>query len=182
MARRKLSDLLRETAQPNPPSGDPAATEVSTPSASEASDRQPSTSIPDPDLAETIGDLQATIADLQAQLQNSHDSEAGLRAEITTLKAALRDQVEQVQQLNSQLHQIQRDQAELAEAKQLILNLSASNLQLSQQLEAAKNQPAPAAALRSSSVYRELRQILHHPVMATLPSTALSDAEIGWVD
>lgn len=211
MARRRLSDLLREEVKRSPdeeltsekidssssaesrkgagarnrkPSQNAAAAKTKTsksPKASAAPPDEPSAAV-DAESAEIMTALRETIETLQADLQHCRRAEASLRDEMATLETSLKDQKAIVQRLKTELEQAQSGR-ELEEARQTILRLSDSNLKMKQELETLKSTASkPQRIATPPSPFRELRRILQHPIQVDLPSTALSDADIGWVD
>lgn len=212
MARKRLSDLLREEVQRSPdeeltsektgssssaesqkgtgarnrkPSPDAAAAKAKTsksPKESAAPEADAPSAAVDAESAEIMTALRETIETLQADLQHCRRAEANLRDEMATLETSLRDQKAIVQRLKTELEQAQSGR-ELEEARQTILSLSDHNLKMKQELETLKSTISkPQRMATTPSAFRELRQILQHPIQVDLPSTALSDADIGWVD
>ncbi len=177
----------------------------------------------------TKADLEATIADLTQALATSQQEADQLCAQIATLQAQLEAQSQQVQIQIKQLEQAQvqaqasqkeyqqerqrehqqtqQIQKELAEAKALILQLSAANTQPQAEITQLKQPPPPArVSARDIAVRPPLtRPALTRPwdtpkplpayvvrsenLPANQPSNQpsqqpgrLSDADIGWVD
>jgi DNA repair exonuclease SbcCD ATPase subunit len=127
-------------------------------------------------------DLQETINDLQASLKTAQQVEQALRQEVATLEASLKDREKALQQLQTELERAHQDKSELEKTKQLALKLSESNIQLTREMEALKHKTASSPQRGASTTTLALRQILQHPVLTAIPSTDLTDDDIGWVD
>lgn len=129
--------------------------------------------------AALVRELEQAIADLKAALTTAQATETGLRQEIANLESALQQQQDLVQTLKAEVASGDRYKAELEQTKQVILQLSDQNIKVTQELDALRQQQKPSG---SRSTNLELRKILEHPTLREQPSTAFSDADIGWVD
>jgi len=211
MVKKRLSDLLREEAQKPAEEGDappasprrqrspasqspsasssvPAVGEAvdavspspeESPGAATAADPTPTEAA----LQAAIAPLEETIADLEESLRVAKRTEDALRQEVTHLEVELADQRTVIQTLTTELDQVKPIKRELEQAKQLILQLSEGNLKLTaemDQLKQAQSERATQVPVKKSMM--ELRNILRHPVQVQIPSTTLSNADIGWVD
>lgn len=193
MARKRLSDLLREEVNKPTPADDSPTGETSTPSldvtpakspgqplASSHTAKVPS-AIPTPEaaVAPPPSTLKPTTAeaDLKTALDAALQREIALHQALDQLKTSLAEQQATVLVLTQKLEQTAQIQAELEHAKGVILKLSAA--------VSTAAQPSPASAPPSSTLTRhnqELKKILQHPIAITPPNSTLSEAEIGWFD
>jgi chromosome segregation ATPase len=158
----------------------PAANK-STPAAS-TPDAEPQPS-QDAEIQAQLTDLQEMVNSLQASLKTAQQVEQTLRDEVKTLEASLKEQEKAANQLKAELEKAQQNNAELERTKRLVLQLSESNIALTKEMDALKHEKAqPPRSNGTNTATLALRQILQHPILATIPSTDLSDDDIGWVD
>lgn len=143
---------------------------------------------PDSDQTAKLTDLHDTINSLQASLKTAQQVEQALRQEVITLEASLKDRETAVQQLQAELDKAHQNNTELETTKRLVLQLSESNIQLTKEMETLRHEKAPLPSYQAlpprevTKTALALKQILQHPVLATIPSTDFSDDDIGWVD
>lgn len=195
-----------QPSQKSAPNPEPVASAIDTDTSASIQADLDQAKLNEAKLDETIATLNETIANLTSELEQVRHSEKSLHKEVTRLKTDWQTQEELVHQLKTDLDKAQYELKELQETKQLILTLSENNLRLSQELDSLKSKAAaqtktmapapspsastltPAAPPRPQQVQSrfqtspELWRVLQHPVQAGLPSTDLSDADIGWFD
>lgn len=188
MARKRLSDLLREEVQkPADTPSTPDETAPTAPSQSEAS---------------------ATTSSHAAELAAAHQRETDLQTQVANLKADLKNQTATTKKLQTNLEKAeqraQQLEAELAEVKQTALQLAESNSRLQaevatlQRSQPAKT-PAPAPPppppptakpeltakpLTQQEVLRRRQaDSLAHPMFPTGKSPGqFTEQDLGWVD
>jgi len=195
MARKRLSDLLREEVQ-KPTEGKP---EPEQPEVVEKQEKAIATND-----SSKLESAQQREAELNHQITNLNQQISDLKTELetqTTSTEKLQTNLETTQQRNHQL------ETELAQVKQTALQLAESNAQLKAQLqqhqEAAQAQPkrtvapvskpvAPASKpddklaarpLTQQEILRRQADSLAHPIFPTGNNPGqLSEQDIGWVD
>ncbi|NJP08347.1 MAG: hypothetical protein HC866_01810 [Leptolyngbyaceae cyanobacterium RU_5_1] len=153
MARKRLSDLLREEAQ-KPADSQADAVAVNTPEinsdsttatakTSTRTSKTTSSAKPPGDNAleqsSTQSTLDADVIELKNALEEAEQREAELKKQVAELKADLKNQTASEKRLQTSLEKAaQRNQdleTELAEAKQTALQLAEANSQLKQTLD-----------------------------------------------
>lgn len=207
MARKRLSDLLREEAQKP---GEVADTENQTSDAIAAT--KPATPIKETVQLESA--QSASNAALQPAIEAANQREADLNQQLAIVQADLKTQTNAAQTLDVELKQAQTRnhdlETELATAKQTVLQLAAANAHLKQELEQLKQpQPTnssaklpplaakPSAPFERSSVKpsaaksltqqeilrRRQADSLAHPVFPNEKSVGqFFEQDLGWVD
>ncbi|NER82128.1 MAG: hypothetical protein F6K42_21720 [Leptolyngbya sp. SIO1D8] len=225
MTKKNLSDLLKEEAQaPAAPTSVEAASSAPTPtksattqkaatqkaatksainqkaSAKSTAARTPSRRGP------TKADLEKQVVQLQANLKAATDREATLAKQVEGLKGDLAKQQEHLFELKDALAQAQANDTtdaetlkkvtdELAEAKQVILKMTAETESTMAQSAQAKSESTPAekpaltVKMRpGGDIYRGRRLPAHKNVPdyaidhGEKKTSMLTDEEIGWVD
>ncbi len=165
MARKRLSDLLREEAQ-KPPEVETEAVSL----VDEAEDGQEAIAPPaktsrSKPAAQTAAQTAAAkavvvtpdplILELKTALEEAKDRESDYQQEILDLKAEVKAQTAIAQKLQTSLekteHQRQQLEEELAEAKQTALQLAATNSQLKQEQADRKQEQAQKQAQLAES-------------------------------
>jgi chromosome segregation ATPase len=152
MVKKRIEDLLREEAQKSSEPEDGTIIDIT----------------PEPDLEpeatdlaatgnsrrtnQTKAELETTVKELKEALEATQEENNSLQQKMTSLQSDLQEQKALVEKL----------QAELAEAKKVILQLSELNVK-----------PTKNTALATFS---------RPSIQSSLPSTAFSDTDIGWVD
>jgi chromosome segregation ATPase len=204
MARKRLSDMVREEVQKEPESdtslksvtevSEPSATETETSSAPKKTAHRRSTETPSSQqLEETIKELRSTLATVNQRASELQNQVTFLETELDkqkTLVKTFQEQLEQAQQLQealaeqknlvsklyTDLQKAQSVQAELEEQKQLVKQMTAQLEQAQQEASEAKE-----LVLHSSSLPIPNRPI-GRLVAANSSSNILSNEEIGWFD
>lgn len=204
MARKRLSDLLREEVQK--PTDNDANTLASDngkqKSAGSARSRKPAAGItPQPKAAapaETKSpESEAELKELKLELERSQQREASLKQELEALQTSLDQQDSLVKTLKADLSKADSLKGELEQAKKAALQLAEENTQLRETINSAKQQkpaevaappPKPTAtphhtALSQSEIMKRQTASLTHPVFPVGKSPGyLSDQDLGWVD
>ncbi|EKQ68067.1 hypothetical protein OsccyDRAFT_2578 [Leptolyngbyaceae cyanobacterium JSC-12] len=193
MARKRLSDLLREEAQKP---ADPTSEAVATSS----------------DEAVENGEDAIALAELHEALKKAQHHENELEQQVLSLKTDLKAQTTTAKKLQTQLQTVEQRnhqlETELAEVKQTALQLADVNSQLKQELEAlklaqkpktseattkpmaasikpAKSAPSLATKpLTQQEVLRRQADSLAHPIFPAAEKTPgqFSEQDLGWVD
>lgn len=204
MARKRLSDLLRDEAQKPAP-----ATERPSKAAAKPAARRPARSTkatpteepPAPVEASVVEtppsnpELEAAIAQLQSLLSQAQQREQSLQQQISGLETELHHQQQQVQQLQEHLTKANRLQPELEQAKKAALQLAEANQKLTQELESLRHQngngkvhkaevvePAPAALTPQPSAPTRRAVTLIHPVFPNGQPARMTEQDLGWFD
>lgn len=196
MAKKDLGDLLREEVQKNSAdtnSGEQMSQEDNSLSETEAADdtnnHRAKRALTKADLEALVNDLRAAleenqkysnsleqkVADLQSDLQTQKSSVQKLKAE---LKEAEQNSAE-IKNLRSEVNKIDKIKSELEDAKKLILQLSETNTKSSKK-------PATPSKQSQQIVPSKSKEVLPTPtdrvIHSHLPSTTLTNSDIGWVD
>lgn len=195
MVKKDLGELLREEVQKNSAED---TSQGSTDSGEQMSqednsnNRAKRTNLTKADLEALVNELRAAleenqkysnsleqkIAELQSDLQTQKSSVQKLKAEI---KEAERHDSE-ITNLRSEVNKIDKIKAELEDAKKLILQLSEVNNKSS----SSSKKPATPSKQSQQIVPARSGEILTTPtdkvIHSHLPSTNLTNADIGWVD
>jgi len=172
-----------------------------TPSAtsSEAEPSEPTPPTTEQNGHDDITPLKAALAELQTKLEAARTQEGILQRQVEALQADLKERDTTVQKLQTDLRDVERLRTELEEAKQMIRGLTeqrqaeeAARKAAPQPLTPSTPAPAPAqspdpsagALRRQTQVHAtaELWRVLQHPVAVEIPSTQLTNDDIGWVD
>lgn len=205
MARKRLSDLLREEAQKPAEERDTASSEEvdgerrSTPSSrsrkqagASTAKSKPTEPVETPTTSETGEEL----GQVKDALERSQQRETSLKQEVTELQNLLGKQEALVKSLKSDLAKIEGLKTELEQAKKAALQLAEENTRLRQESEDSQSQPepekvvAPPPSPEASSTLTQKEMIikrqtesLAHPVFPVGKSPGyLSDQDLGWVD
>jgi chromosome segregation ATPase len=192
MTRRNLSDILRqevkkETPETSEPDSKPVALE--TPEAAVAAAASSSRARKSTAAASSSADsatandaseakFTAQITELKAALTQGAGHEKTLQAEIKSLQADIKRQQKEAGGLESQ---VSRLKTELTEARDVILQLSEENTQMSKtvdELKAPKAQPQRKAPL-------SLRSLPSHSVQPNNKANSTNKSksvDVGWMD
>ena len=200
MARKKLSDMVREEAGNLPNATEPEAPQPEEPaqkstaktttrrttsgssSARSATPKSEETIVPDSNVeSESVNQLKQQVAELQAALEASQN-------QVDRLQAELKTEQSNNQALQKELAKFDQVKSELEEAKQLALKLSAANQAAQAAPKAAQaapkaTTPAPAHHSMSPSTQLAVRRMTdHYEPRPTQSGSLLSDTDLGWVD
>lgn len=172
MARKRLSDLLREEA--GKPTGKGASTDgkantsapVESPTPEPSLESGATIEVEAVPVTEEHPELETLVAELKAAVEQAEQREAGLNQQVHDLKAELKTQTADLKQAKSQLEKAERhsDQletemnAQAAEVKQLQSSLQTA-AQKTKQLEAELTE-AKQAALHLAEANSKLAQEL----------------------
>jgi len=211
MARKRLSDLLREEANKSEESEAGQSTADTTgsrrkpstssrqkkPGSSQSTSRKTATvtekSSTTPASSETtvnIDDLRDDLKEVQEQAQQQ---QVVFQQQLDELQTELDKQIALNRSLKADLDKFEGLKAELEQAKKVALQLAEENTRMGQELKALKSQPAPTAQPASTVLTKTqaAKEVLHerqaralaHPIFPTelLPGQ-LSNQDLGWVD
>lgn len=152
MARKRLSDLLREEAQKPSESEDGASSQEANgrrkSTTSSRSRKQPGESVAkskpvEPTESTPVPETGVEMRQVKDALERSQQRETSLKQEIAELQNTLGNQESLVKSLKSDLAKVEALKTELEAAKKTALQLAEENTRLRQALEASKPQPAP---------------------------------------
>lgn len=194
MVRKRIQDVIRQEAQkssdledgsviditpePDLETETPEATDVATTTHSRHTDPTKA------ELETTVIELETTMTALKAELQVAQEENSSQQQKMDKLVTALKAQLQAAQEENSSSRQkitslqsdlqeqkvlVEKLQGELAEAKKTILQLSELNTKPVKNTVPAKNTAF-------------LAKLPHHSYQPELPSSVLTDTDIGWVD
>jgi chromosome segregation ATPase len=179
MTKRNLSDLLRQEVSKD-------ETVAAPPPAQEASKTQGRTR---QNGASSSTQADAQIAELKAALAQAAEQEQQMEDQITNLQAELKQKDQQMTALQADGAKLDKVQQELAEAKEVILQLSEANTQMSKTLDELKNPPKPQALQRqpAQSIQRKaalssLTPIRHHSIQHGPTPKPSKSVDVGWMD
>ncbi|HEY9615750.1 MAG TPA: hypothetical protein V6C64_02845 [Microcoleaceae cyanobacterium] len=181
MARKRLSDLLREEA--GKPTADakavtPEATE--SPALEQNQDSEPAIDVEAVPVNEGQPELETLVAELKTAVEQAEQREAELKQQVHDLKAELKTQAIDLKQAKSQLETAERhnDQletemnAQAAEIKQLQSSLKTTE-QKAKQLDAELTE-AKQAALQLAEANSKLTQALEASKQSAKPAAKLA--------
>lgn len=184
MTRRNLSDVLRQEVTKDAEEAAPNAASKSeaTPAAQKAASRA-SKSVA-PSAVPAVVDQSAQLAELKAALAQGAEQEKALQSKIRSLEVSVKQQQTQIKALEKDL-ETQSGQAanlktELTEAKDVILQLSEANTQMSQTLDELKKPPQRTKAKAPLAV----RPLPRHSIQLK-PSENIDPPktiDVGWMD
>jgi predicted RNase H-like nuclease (RuvC/YqgF family) len=172
MTRRKLSDVLRQEVTKD--SGEDAiqAEVVETPAVTATRTRK-TTDTP------ATEDQSAQVQELKAALMHGAEQEKEFQSQIKSLESDVKQKQKQIESLELQTAQVAQLKTELAEAKEVILQLSAANTQMSSSLDQVKKQPLA----QKSRTLMPLNSIPHHSIQhGTTQSSKPKSVDVGWMD
>jgi len=179
MARRRLTDLLREEAQ-KPEDADEAAAQPAS-----DSDTAPS---------EALKEAEKTIAQLKANLGKSQQREAALESQVADLQEQVEDQQKLVKSLRADLKRTDTLKQDLEEARKDALQLAEANTKLAQELadlkkpaeKPAEKPPEKPAAIVPASAQTAIRRhqvySIARPVFPNEPPVQPGTLDTGWMD
>ncbi len=177
MTRRNLSDVLRQEATKEAtdvePKAESPANSAANPAKSASRTRKPSTDT-------SIADQTAQIQELKAALAQGAEQEKAFQAQIKTLETKVKQQQQQIKTFETEQSQSSKLKTELAEAKEVILQLSEANTQMSQTLDELKNPPQKAKARAPLAVRPLPRHSLQLKPSENIDKPKAID--VGWMD
>jgi predicted RNase H-like nuclease (RuvC/YqgF family) len=172
MTRRNLSDVLRQEATKEPV--DPESKPESQAAPAKTASRRKSADTP------TGADQTAQIQELKAALAQGAEQEKALQAQLKTLDVKAKQQQQQIKALETELGQSTKLKTELTEAKEVILQLSEANTQMSQTLDELKNPPQKTKARAPLAVRPLPRHSLQLKPSENIDKPKTID--VGWMD
>jgi predicted RNase H-like nuclease (RuvC/YqgF family) len=177
MTRRNLSDVLRQEATKEAtdvePKAESPANSAANPVKAASRTRKPSTDT-------SIADQTAQIQELKAALAQGAEQEKAFQAQIKTLETKVKQQQQQIKTFETEQSQSSKLKTELAEAKEVILQLSEANTQMSQTLDELKNPPQKAKARAPLAVRPLPRHSLQLKPSENIDKPKAID--VGWMD
>ncbi|KJH72824.1 hypothetical protein [Aliterella atlantica] len=197
MAKKDLGDLLREEVQKNSSAdinlGEQMSQEDNSIAETEAAD---DTNNHRAKRALTKADLEALVNDLRAALEESQKYSNSLEQKVADLQSDLQTQKASVQKLKAELKEAEQNsseiktlrsevgkidkiKAELEDAKNFILQLSETNTKSSKKPATPSKQSQQIVPSKSNEVLTTPTDKVIH---SHLPSTTLTNSDIGWVD
>lgn len=197
MAKKDLGDLLREEVQKNSSAdtnlGEQMSQEDNSLAETEAAD---DTNNHRAKRALTKADLEALVNDLRAALEESQKYSNSLEQKVADLQSDLQTQKASVQKLKAELKEAEQNsseittlrsevgkidkiKAELEDAKNFILQLSETNTKSSKKPATPSKQSQQIVPSKSNEVLTTPTDRVIH---SHLPSTTLTNSDIGWVD
>jgi predicted RNase H-like nuclease (RuvC/YqgF family) len=173
MTRRNLSDVLRQEVTKEAVEAEPKAESSADPAKAASRSRKSSASNPGTDQTNQIQELKAALA-------QGAEQEKAFQAQIKTLEAKTKQYQQQIKALETELGQESKLKTELAEAKEVILQLSEANTQMSQTLDELKNPPQKAKAKSPLAVRPLPRHSLQLKPSENIDKPKVID--VGWMD
>jgi predicted RNase H-like nuclease (RuvC/YqgF family) len=177
MTRRNLSDVLRQEATKEAtdlePKAESSANSVANPAKAASRTRKSSTDT-------SVADQTAQIQELKAALAQGAEQEKAFQAQIKTLATKVKQQQQQIKTFETEQGQSSKLKTELAEAKEVILQLSEANTQMSKTLDELKNPPQNAKARASLAVRPLPRHSLQLKPSENIDKPKVID--VGWMD
>lgn len=206
MARKRLSDLLREEVQKDEPEKNSAETAIEVEAVEVTKEPAADTSIATPasPAMEAAQEIAAADQKLQVALAQAEKREASLQQQVTDLTAQLDQQTSLINSLKADLEKARAATAELEKAKHTALQLAEENTQLQQEIKTLKQPtsskpalsrkapepaaptptaPNPADAAHQAEMRKQQERSLAHPMFPAGSSPGqLSNQDLGWVD
>lgn len=198
MVKKDLGDLLREEVQKNSSAdtnlGEQMSQEDNSLAETEAADdtnnhRAKRANLTKADLEALVNDLRAALEESQKYSNSLEQKVADLQSDLQTQKASvqkLKAELKEAEQNNSEIKtlrsevgKIDKIKAELEDAKNFILQLSETNTKSSKKPATASKQSQQIVPSRSGEVLTTPSDRVIH---SHLPSTTLTNSDIGWVD
>jgi chromosome segregation ATPase len=177
VTRRKLSDVLRQEVIKDAPEGSAQAQETSVKASTAKSTTQKATASPAKE------DQSAQLSELKAALAQGAEQEKALHAEIKTLEADVKLKQKQISTLESQMGQVGQLKADLAEAKEVILQLSEANTQMGKTLDELKQKPAQEKApLSRTPLSIRPNTVPYHSMQHGPAPSKPKSVDVGWMD
>lgn len=185
MARRRLSDLLREEA--NKPSDDSAAAAEAEPSTEAA--KEPIAPKATPTKATTAAKSRLTkqpAAPAETKPMTTTTQDESLQQQISELTAALEAQTATAKQLQTELEQMHSLKTELEQTRKELHKLTDANAKLTEELKAVHSQKTPTetSALVPSKAKAPQELKLGTPPSSAAQENPLSsfNRDVGWFD
>ncbi len=177
MTRRNLSDVLRQEVTKEAADPDPKAESSANPAASSSKTAGRTRKSP---AGTSAADQSAQIEELKAALVQGAEQEKVLQTQIKTLEAKVKNQQQQIKALETEAGQSSKLKTELVEAKEVILQLSEANTQMSQTLDELKNPPQKAKTKSPLAVRPLPRHSLQLKPSENIDKPKVID--VGWMD
>jgi DNA repair exonuclease SbcCD ATPase subunit len=182
MARKRLSDLVRQEAGEQPtieaeahPISEEKSEKTAKPSQSppqKASDDGTSDQSETPSQTELA--LQKQVQELQATLAQVQQREQALQQQNEALRAELQAQINAHEEFEKTTTRLEEVKAELEEAKKVILQLSAIN---------KPPQTSSITPVSRDLVQQGKRNLpYHYEVQKAQPTPPITEQDLGWVD
>lgn len=206
MARKRLSDLLREEVnkpgEADPPAAQPSRATRRKPSAKSAGDAEPTPAESEQAAPEDPAP-NAEVMKLKAGLEQANDREKALQEKIFDLQAEIDGHKAKISSLEASLQQIASLKTELDQVKATALQLAEENSRLIREAETPKSAPAPATKpadspepaqktlaqktndpmeARQSAIRQRQERSLAHPIFPNKIPSIVTDQDMGWVD
>lgn len=206
MARKRLSDLLREEAKKDEPEKDSSETaiEAEVIETTKAPAAENPIATPASPAMEAAQEIAVADQKLQVALAEAEKREASLQQQVTDLTAQLDQQTSLITSLKADLEKARAATVELEKAKHTALQLAEENTQLQQEVKALKQPtstkpalsrkasepvappapaPNPGEAAHQAAMRKQQERSLAHPMFPAGSSPGqLSNQDLGWVD
>lgn len=178
MTKRNLSDLLRQEVSKDESVAAPPPAQNASKSNGRARQNTAASSTP----------LEGQVAELKVALAQAAEQEQEMQQQIKNLQAELKHNEKQMIALRADGAKLKQLQQELAEAKEVILQLSEANTQMSKTLDELKNPPKsqpqrqPSQAIQRKAALSSLTPIRHHSIQHGPAPKQSKSVDVGWMD
>jgi chromosome segregation ATPase len=181
MTRRKLSDVLRQEVTKDAPEDSAQVQESPAKASTIKNTAQKSTANPEQE------NQSAQLKELKAALAQGAEQEKALHVQIKTLQGDVKLKQKQIDTLESQIGQVSQLKVDLAEAKEVILQLSEANTQMGKTLDELKQktpqEKAPSKApLSRTPLSIRPNTLPYHSVQHGPTPTKPKSVDVGWMD
>jgi chromosome segregation ATPase len=179
MTKQNLSDLLRQEVNKD---DDATVAPKASAEAGKTVSRSRKTSPSSPT------ELEGQVQELKAALAQAAEQEQQMQTQVQNLQLELKQKEKSIAALDVEGAKVEKLQRELAEAKEMILQLSEANTQMSKTLDELKNPPKSQAiqSTKPPSVQRKISSLTplrHHSIQhGPPPSSKPKSLDVGWMD
>jgi chromosome segregation ATPase len=187
MTKRNLSDLLRQEVSKDETGEAPSQPQDSSKSNGQARQNKPAST-----------QLESQVKELKAALAQAAEQEQQMQDQIKSLQAEVKQKDKQIAESKADGAKGEKLQQELAEAKEVILQLSAANTQMSTTLDELKNPPPsqlqrqkqaqpqpqrqPVESIQRRAAISSLSPIRHHSIQHGPAPKPSKSVDVGWMD
>ncbi|WP_404785689.1 hypothetical protein [Altericista sp. CCNU0014] len=182
MTRRNLSDILRQEVQKEATESESKPSAAPEKAAASRTRKAAASAVPRKDSEPNEGQFAAQITELKAALTQGAEREKDLQAQIDSLRTEVKRYQKEVGSFETQVAQVSVLKTELAEAKEVILQLSEANTEMGKTLDALKTPKAQPQRKAPLSLRPLPSHSVQHSKAPTSNTGQSKSVDVGWMD